>query len=134
MTKKTKIASNVGAILGLAVVGLLVLAALAAGVWHVVESYVSPTAARVWAIVATLLLPVVGRVCYQLGLTESKGKLAGIDAGVSRVTKAAAVAIDLRATSARQMRQATRPDPPVVMLPEPIIEVRPQIESGEVEL
>ena len=128
MSKGTK--STVLALLALA----LVVAGLAWAVWTLAETYVSPTAARAWALAATILLPVVGRACYHLGQTEARGKLSGIDAGIDRVTRAAATAIDLRATSASKMRQVTRPDPQVVLLPnpEPVITVRPQITDGEV--
>jgi len=90
---------------------------------------------RVLAFVALVSLPIIGFCCYQLGLTEAKGRLRGIDQGVDRVTSAAAKAIDLRASSATLMRQAARPDPLAVDLPQvgPSITVR-QLESGEVEL
>ena len=77
------------------------------------------------------LPPVVGWGCWELGQTESKGKLHGIDAGIDRVTRAAATAIDLRATSARKMKQAQQA-PAVVLPPLPTIVERPQIESSEI--
>lgn len=104
------------------------------GIWSLFESYISPEWTRAIAIFAIVLLPVVIWASYHVGLTESKGKLRGIDQGVERVMRTAAEAIDLRATSARVMRQAAQPEPPpVVVLPEPVFTVR-QLMHGEVEM
>ena len=97
--------------------------------------FASETWARVLAFAALVALPVIGFCCYQLGLTEAKGRLRGIDQGIDRVTGAAAKAIDLRASSATLMRQAANPELLPVDLPqvEPVITVR-RLGSGEVEL
>jgi hypothetical protein len=133
MTRKRKGIERLWSCLVLVLVILGLVALIAWAIWELVSTYVSPTVARVWALIVTVLLPMVFGIGYNLGLTESRGKLRGIDAGVDRVVKAAAAAIDLRATSARKMRQA-QAEPPVVLppLPAPTIVERPQIDSGEV--
>jgi len=138
MSKKRKITKstmgNLESLVVLAVGGLALLIVGIFALWRFFCVFVSPDWTRAIALLAMALIPVTGRAFYLLGLTESRGKLRGIDAGINRVTKAAATAIDLRATSARAMRQAVRPDPPVVMLPQvqTIIRAKPQLNSGEV--
>jgi hypothetical protein len=105
------------------------------GIGLVAFEFASEEWVRVLAFFALIALPVVGFCCYQLGLTEAKGRLRGIDQGVDRVSGMAATVVDLRASSATLMRQAARPDPLTVDLPQvgPSITVR-RLESGEVEL
>jgi hypothetical protein len=133
MTKRRGLSSKIGSCLLLLLVALALMAGAVWGIWELVSTYVPPGWTRAWALIATVLLPMAFGIGYNLGLTESRGKLRGIDAGIERVTRAAAAAIDLRATSARKMRQAQR-EPPVVLppLPGPTIIERPQIESGEI--
>lgn len=105
------------------------------GVWHLVATYISPTMARLWALVATALLPVIGVASYRLGQNESRGVMYGIDAGIERVGKAAAQAIDMRASQARVIREVRQATPAAYTVelprPEPAITVRPQLQSGE---
>ena len=110
-----------------------VVAGITWGVWELMRAFISPTMARAWALMATVLLPLVGWGCYQIGLTESRGKLRGIDAGIGRVTEAAAQAIDLRATMAWKV-PASKQEAMTVPLPEldDIFMVRPQLKSGDV--
>lgn len=117
----------------LALLLLLVMAGASWAAWELASTCVSPTAARAWALLATALLPVAARAGYALGQSESRGKLVGIDAGIERVTKAAATAIDLRATSARAMRQARQPpvmQAPTILPPLEYVE-RPQLPGGD---
>ena len=116
MTKKRRFSTKV--CVGLILVLLWLLGLAIWGVWQLVSIYVSPTWTRIWALIATALIPVAGWACFNLGLTENRGRLAGIDAGIDRVVKSAAAAIDLRATSTRKMRQAQQ-DPPVLLPPLP---------------
>lgn len=114
---------------------LFFLSAFMAIVGLIAFDFASEVWLRILTFAALVSLPIIGFSCYQLGLTEAKGRLRGIDQGIDRVTGAAAKAIDLRASAARTMRQAVRPEPLAVDLPQvgPIITVR-QLESGEVEL
>lgn len=118
---------------GMIIFGLAILVLAAWLVWQFFETYISPTWTRVIAIVSMASLPVVGWACYNLGLTEAKGKLKGIDAGIERVTRAATAAIDLRAMGARAMRETTTP-PGVVTLPNipPVIITRQLADGNDV--
>jgi len=126
MAKKKR---ELQALVGIAFLSLAVLALFGWAIWLFFETYISPTWTRAIAILALVSLPVVGWACYNLGLTEVKGKLKGIDQGIDKVVKAASAAIDLRASGARSMREATRP--PGVALPQvgPVI-VRRQLSDG----
>lgn len=115
-------------------VGVLVAVALGSwAIWAFFTAYISPVWTRVWAIAFTVAVPVVGRLCYTLGLTESRGKLVGIDQGIDKVYGAATRAIDLRSMAARSMPHTKwSSEPPMIALPEPPMIVRSQIERGEV--
>lgn len=125
--------TSYSALLIAAFVALVLVAGGAWAVWTFFEAYITPDWTRGIAILTVALLPVIGWASYKLGLTESRGKLRGIDQGVSRVMGAASAVADLRPTLAQRMRQATQPEPPVVVLPEPVITMR-QLGGGEVEL
>jgi hypothetical protein len=105
------------------------------GIGLVAFEFAPETWVRWLAFLALVSLPVIGFCFYQLGLTEARGRLRGIDQGVDRVSGMAATVVDLRASSATLMRQAARPEPLAVDLPQvgPSITVR-RLESGEVEL
>lgn len=117
--------------LGLGLV-LLALVALAGwGVWELVLAYVSPSWTRAWALIATALVPIAFLAGRSMGLTEAKGQIKGLDQGISRVLKAATAAIDLRAASARAMKQAQQHH--VIVQPAPTlppVEVQ-QLGGGE---
>ena len=129
MAKKKR---ELQALVGLTFLGLAVLALFGWAIWLFFKSYISPDWTRMLAIVGLVSLPVVGWVCYNLGLTEARGKLGGIDAGIDKVVRAASAAIDLRATSAKVMREASRP--PEVALPQipTTIITRGRLTDGEV--
>jgi len=112
--------------------GLFALILLGWAVWAFFRAYISPDWTRMIAIAGLVFLPVVGWACYNMGLTESKGKLKGIDAGIERVTKAAATAIDLRATGTRAIREASKP--PGITLPQPPVFTYRQIGDGDGEV
>lgn len=114
--------------IAMALVGLVL---VGWAVWVFFRACISPDWTRLIAICGLVSLPVVGWACYNLGLTESRGKLKGIDAGIERVTKAATAAIDLRATSARVMKEASRP--PGVTLQPPVYTYR-QLSDGNGEI
>ena len=130
MAKKRSGISRLWSCTTLALLLLAVIAGVGWAIWSLTTIYVSPTAARAWALVATVLLPVTLVTGYTWGQTESRGRLRGIDQGIERVVKAAATAIDLRATSVRATRQATQPDPPPVTLPPPDYMERRQLTAS----
>lgn len=129
MAKKRSGISRLWSCTTLALLLLAVIAGVGWAIWSLTTIYVSPTAARAWALVATVLLPVTLVTGYTWGQTESRGRLRGIDQGIERVVKAAATAIDLRATSVRATRQAGQPEPPIVLPPLDYIE-RQQLASN----
>ena len=99
-----------------ALVSLLVLGVTAGAVsllWWAM-SQVGPDTARIWALVATLIIVPAGLLGYRLGHVEARGRMAGIDDGISRVMQAAGGAIDLRASAASSMKRVMQ-DPDVVV-------------------
>lgn len=124
MAKKKR---ELQAMVGLMFLGLAVLALFGWAIWLFFKSYISPDWTRLLAIAGLVSSPLVGWACYNLGLTEARGKLGGIDAGIERVTKAAAAAIDLRATSAKVMREVAKP--PGLILQPPVYTYR-QLNDG----
>jgi len=113
-----------------------VLLAIAAGAgWGIWElmCLVPPTWARLWAIVATILIPVVGVTCWRAGNIENKGRLAGIDDGLDRVTRAATMAVDMRQAQVRVTRQVRQQQPESsVILPQPRWPELPVGNPGEI--
>ncbi len=92
-----------------------VLVGLTLGVWWLMSTYVSAELARLWAMVVTALLPITGWLGYRLGQQEARGKVAGIDAGISQVMAAAGQTAALRVQVARALRQPGPPSPAVMV-------------------
>lgn len=117
------------------VIALALSAALLYGLaWVLWQSMlkVPPDLARLWALVATGLLPVTAWVTYALAMRVVYGRLQGIDDGISKVSKAGAVAASLRVHVHHALR---RPEPvtPTVILPDlEIVQRRLGDGSGDV--
>ena len=122
---------NFGSCLAALAATLVILGFAGWGLWTLAEEFVSPGLTRAWAFVATALIPPVAGAAYWLGQAEARGKIAGVDLGVERVTRAAGTTVDLRTSATRQYREAAKPEPPPVVLPDPQFSVR-QIVDGEV--
>lgn len=103
------------------------------GLWTLAEKFVSPGLTRFWALLATVLIPLVAGSFYWLGQIEARGKVAGLDLGIEKVTRAASSTVDLRATATSRMREAVRSEPPPpIMLPD--FNMREIIDGDVVEL
>jgi hypothetical protein len=68
--------------------------------------HASVVALRWWAGLATVALPIGGALAFYLGRVEARGRMVGLEQGVSAVMRAAHETADLRAA---QVREARRP-------------------------
>lgn len=118
MKREAKIFLTIGA------VGLVIILAVIGGVVYALLK-ASVVTLRWWAGLATLAVPVIGFLAWWLGTREAESRLAGIDQGIERVTRAAAETVtvaqrtaEVRIGVAQQMRRpAVQPAVQQVFLP-----------------
>ncbi|MBU0490451.1 MAG: hypothetical protein KKA73_21530 [Chloroflexi bacterium] len=95
----------------------------------------SPIDARMWAFLATLGMPLGGLAGYWLGRVEARGRVAGIDQGIERVSRAANDTATLRVNVAHAMRAPAQSPATIIELPtEPVFRDVPRLPSGVEEL
>ncbi len=117
MSRKEEVFIAIGAIL------LLLIGGAVGGVIYALLR-ASITALRWWAGLATLAVPVCAALAWYLGMREARARIAGIDEGIERVTRAATATVGIaerasqvRVATAQQLRRPTSPTFQQVFLP-----------------
>jgi len=129
-TKGTMLGQRVGLLVGLAVVGLALLAGVSYGLWCAFLEIPHGALAAV-ALGAVVLLPVALAVGWKLGHLEARGVLAGLGLGVNSVLGAASSVADVRVNTVRTVREMQGPIMPQAVLPR-LIDVTPHRQDEEV--